>query len=223
MDTLQALKERHSVRAFTDEKIDEKMRDVLDQFVKELNRESGLHIQIRYDDPEGFDSKLAKYGKFKNVRNYIVLAGDKNEDIEEKCGYYGEKLVIEAQRLGFNTCWVALTFNKSVVRKILQPGDKLCMVIALGYGETQGVPHKGKTIEDVVISRGNIPNWFREGAEAALLAPTAMNQQKFKMGVKDGEPVILISGFGFHTKVDLGIVKYHFETASGRKVRSDEI
>ena len=218
MDDLQAIKERHSVRVYKEQKIEDEKRSVLDQLVSAINEESGLHIQIRYDDPEGFDSKLASYGSFRNVTNYIVLAGKKKDDIAEKCGYYGEKLVLEAQKLGLNTCWVALTFNKSVVKKIVPSDEKLCMVIALGYGQTQGTPHKGKNLEDVVISRGNMPDWFRAGAEAALMAPTAVNQQKFKMGVKDGKPVIQVSGFGVHTKVDLGIVKYHFEVASGKKV-----
>ena len=219
MDTIQAIKERHSVRAFTDQTIEGEVKETLEQLVSEINKESGLHIQIRYDDAEGFDSKLAHYGNFRNVKNYIVLAGNKKDDIDEKCGYYGEKLVLEAQKLGLNTCWAAMTFNKKMVKQILGADEKLCMVIALGYGETQGVERKSKRIEDVVISKGTMPDWFKAGAEAALLAPTATNQQKFKMGVKDGEPVILVSGIGFCTKVDLGIVKYHFEVASGRKVK----
>ncbi|MBR1931435.1 MAG: nitroreductase [Lachnospiraceae bacterium] len=219
MDTLQAIRERHSVRAYTEQKIEEDKRAVLEKLVNEINAESGLHMQIHFDDPEGFDSRLAHYGRFENVNNYIVLAGKKDEDIEEKCGYYGEKLVLEAQKLGLNTCWVASTFNKSVVKKLLPPEEKLCVVISLGYGQTQGVQHKGKSLEHVVASKGNMPDWFRAGAEAALLAPTAINQQKFKMGIKDGEPVIKVSGIGVLTKVDLGIVKYHFEVASGRKVQ----
>lgn len=219
IDILEAIKQRHSVRAYTDQVIEDDVRDILDELVEDINAESGLHIQIRYDDPAGFDSKLAHYGRFRNVNNYIVLAGDKDEDIEEKCGYYGEKLVIEAQRLGLNTCWVALTFNKKMVKTLIPDGEKLCMVIALGYGENQGVERKSKTVEQVTVSKGHMPKWFRDGAEAALLAPTAVNQQKFKMGVKDGEPLVLVDGRGVNTKVDLGIVKYHFEVASGRKVR----
>lgn len=219
MNTLQAIKARHSVRRYTDQVIEEEKRIALDQLAEEINEESGLHIRIQYDDLEGFDSRLAHYGKFHNVRNYIILAGDKDEDIDEKCGYYGEKMVLEAQKLGLNTCWTALTFNKKMVKKLLQENEKLCMVIALGYGETQGVPSKSKKLEAVVVTEGNMPVWFRAGAEAALLAPTAMNQQKFKLGMKGGRPAIVISGRGFYTKVDLGIVKYHFEEVSGYKVK----
>ena len=94
----------------------------------------------------------------------------------------------------------------------------MVLVIALGYGETNGVPHKSKELESFMVTKGVMPEWFRIGAEAALLAPTALNQQKFKMGIKEGNPVIRIAGIGPYTKVDLGIVKYHFEAASGRKV-----
>lgn len=219
MNTLQAIKARHSVRRYTNQAIEEEKRAALDQLAEEINEKSGLHIRIQYDDPEGFDSRLAHYGKFHNVRNYIILAGDKDDDIDEKCGYYGEKMVLEAQKLGLNTCWAALTFNKKMVKKLLQEDEKLCMVIALGYGETQGVPSKSKKLEAVVATEGNMPVWFRAGAEAALLAPTAMNQQKFKLGMKGGRPAIVVSGRGFYTKVDLGIVKYHFEEVSGYKVK----
>ncbi|MBR0416810.1 MAG: nitroreductase [Firmicutes bacterium] len=217
MTLKEAIEARHSVRAYTDEKIPEDIRKILDEAVSEANEEGRLHISIRYDDPEGFDSKLAHYGNFRNVRNFIVLAGKKDDGFDLRCGYYGEKLVILAQTLGLNTCWAALTFNKKKVKELLAPGESLCMVIALGYGETQGRPHRGKSFLDVCES-SSAPAWFRDGIEAALLAPTAVNQQKFFFS-RDGEKAVLRSkGIGSCLQTDLGIVKYHFETASGHEV-----
>lgn len=220
MNILQAIQERHSVRAYTERKIEYEIREELEAVIRECNKESGLHIKAFYDEPQGFKSMMAHYGKFRNVNNYIVLAGEKGPELEEKCGYYGEKIVLRAQQLGLNTCWVAMTYNKRMVKQQVEAGDKLCVVVSVGYGENQGVPHKGKTIDDVVVTKGDMPDWFRKGAEAALLAPTAINQQKFVIGIIDGKPAIRISGKGFYTKVDLGIVKYHFEAASGYKVCS---
>ena len=219
MDIVQAIRERHSVRAYTGRKIEEDKRDRLEELIRACNEESGLHIRICFDDPSGFDSRLAHYGKFRNVENYIILAGKPSDDLDEKCGYYGEKIVLEAQRMGLNTCWVALSFNKSSVKKLIPEGEKLVLVISIGYGETQGTAHKSRALESVMGTKGVMPDWFRKGAKAALMAPTAINQQKFKMGMKDGNPVIRIAGIGPYTKVDLGIVKYNFEAASGHKVK----
>ena len=216
MELMEVMKQRHSVRAYMEEPIEEEIRAQLDRYVLQCNTESGLAISVQYDDPDGFDSRLAHYGSFRNVRNYIVLAGKKTADFDYRCGYYGEKIVLYAQSLGLNTCWAALTFNKKNVKKILGPGNTLCMVIALGYGESAGVPHKGKQPADVM--QGDVPDWFSEGVEAALLAPTAMNQQKFEFLLKDGEPAVRVKGIGTYTKVDLGIVAYHFEAVTGKKL-----
>ncbi len=217
MTILEAIDARHSVRAYKDQPVDGETRRQLDAFVDKCNQESGLHIFIRYDDPDGFDSRLAHYGSFRNVRNYIVLAGKKAEDFDYLCGYYGEKIVLFAQQLGLNTCWTALTFNKKKVRELIPEGETLCMVIALGYGETQGVSRKSKSAQDVVDAPSDLP-WFVKGIDAALKAPTAVNQQKFQFSLKDGEPFIRVKGLGTQTRVDLGIVACHFEAASGHKV-----
>ena len=217
MTIQEAIEARHSVRAYRNEPIEEDKRQQLDRFAEECNRESGLHIFLRYDDPEGFDSRLAHYGHFRNVRNYIVLAGEKDPEFDFRCGYYGEKMVLFAQQLGLNTCWAALTFNKRKVRELIPDGETLCMVIALGYGETQGSPRKSKTYAEVT-ENGSDEAWFRQGVEAALKAPTAVNQQKFMFSVREGEPTARAKGFGSLTQVDLGIVVYHFEAVSGRTV-----
>lgn len=219
MNIMEAIQARHSVRAYTMQMIEDEKRQKLAELLEEVNNESGLNISIFYDDPKGFDSRMAHYGKFQNVENYIVLKGRDSETFEEDCGYYGEKLVLAAQMMGLNTCWVGLTFNKRAVKRIVPEDERFCMVIALGYGQNQGMAHKSKSLSEIVGTGGNMPDWFREGAEAALLAPTAMNQQKFKIGMIQGEPAIKIDGRGFYTRVDLGIVKYHFEAASGRRVR----
>ena len=63
---------------------------------------------------------------------------------------------------------------------------------------------------------GVTPDWFKKGIDAALLAPTAMNQQKFQFTLKENR-VLAKAGIGFYSKIDLGIVKYHFEIGAGKK------
>lgn len=210
---MEIMEQRHSVRQYMEQKIEIEKRNILNELVTELNQESGLHMQIFYDEPDCFDSRMAHYGNFKNVSNYIAIAGNKKD--EEKAGYYGEKLILKCQELGLNSCWVALTHGKTKAE--LAKGEKLLIVISLGYGADQGVAHPSKPMEEL-SKADDRPEWFLRGMRAVCLAPTAMNQQKFLFELKEGV-VTAKALMGFYTKIDLGIAKYHFETASGHKVQ----
>lgn len=213
MDLTEAMKARHSVRQYQNKPLDTETVKALQAEIQKCNQESGLHIQLVKNEPKAFDGFMAHYGKFRGVTNYIAMIGKKG-GLDEKCGYYGERLVLLAQQLGLNTCWVAMTYSKIKTAFVIDEGEKLYIVIALGYGETQGVAHTSKAISDVAKTEGEMPEWFRKGMEAALLAPTAMNQQKFQF-TRNGTQVSAKAGMGFYAKIDLGIVKYHFEVGAG--------
>lgn len=215
MDILDIMKARHSVRQYSGKKIEGDKRKALEELVMECNQKSGMHIQIFFDEPKCFDSMMAHYGKFSGVENYIALVGEKSVALDEKMGYYGERLVLRAQELGLNTCWVAMTHGKSAAK--IEKGEKQACIIAMGYGVTQGTAHPNKPVDQLCNCASDMPDWFSRGMEAALLAPTAMNQQKFRLTLKNGR-VFAEAGKGFYTKMDMGIVKYHFEAAAGRKV-----
>jgi nitroreductase len=148
--------------------------------------------------------------------------------LDERIGYYGEQLVLLAQTLGLNTCWVGLSYTKVPETYVLDEGEKVVCYISIGYGETQGRGHKIKTVEQVskstvkVDANGDDMLWFKNGVEAALLAPTAVNQQKFSfeyIGMENGRHVVKAKrGFSIigYTKIDLGIAKYHFEIGAGK-------
>lgn len=203
------------MRQYTDRAIEPEKRTVLDALTQEINRKAGLSVQIIYDDPKCFDSFMAHYGKFAGVRNYIALVGKKAPGLDETLGYYGEELVLKAQELGLNTCWVALTHGKS--KAAVGRGEKEVCLIALGYGVTQGVEHKSRPMQELCTCGEPMPEWFRCGMNAAMLAPTAMNQQKFRFELLPDGTVKAACGSGFYTKLDLGIVKYHFEAVTGKK------
>ena len=244
----EAIEARHSVRAYKEQPLAENVVKVLEEKIAVLNLEGKLHIQLIQNEPKAFLGTMAKYGKFRNVGNYIVMAGQKAaskreesktsldspereqartkfkaDDLDERVGYYGEQLVLLAQTLGLNTCWVGLSYSKVPGTYVLDEGEKIACYIALGYGETQGVGHKIKTVNQVSNASDVTPTWFRKGVEAALLAPTAVNQQKFSfeyMGMKDGRhQVHAKKGFSMigYTQMDLGIAKYHFEIGAGKE------
>ena len=215
MDILQAILERHSVRKYEDKALPEDVVEALRKEVDECNAESGLHLQLVTNEPEAFGSAIPHFGRFTGVTNYIALIGKADPDLDELLGYYGERLVLKAQMLGLNSCWVALTFKKVPSAYEVGPDEKLSGVIALGYGKTQGHPHRSKNIYTVSNLTEDSPDWFRKGVEAALLAPTAMNQQRFHIDLV-GSNARATAGVGIYAKLDLGIVKYHFEVGSGK-------
>jgi nitroreductase len=214
MDMKQAIAERHSVRQYLNKPIEGETLAALQKAVADCNAQSGLHIQLVANEPKAFDSFLSHYGKFSGVTNYFALIGKKGDGLEEACGYYGEKLVLLAQTLGLRTCWAGGSYQKVPSAYTVGPGEKLTLVIAVGYGATDGHPRKSKTYEQVAKTDA-APEWFRRGVEAALLAPTAINQQKFTFTLR-GDKVKTKAGFGPFAKTDLGIVKCHFEIGAGK-------
>ncbi|MBF1094047.1 MAG: nitroreductase family protein, partial [Solobacterium sp.] len=132
-----------------------------------------------------------------------------------RCGYYGEKIVLKAQMLGLNTCWVGGTYKKIESVVDLKPGEKFLMVIAIGYGENQGREHKYKKVKDLSIGYPDLPDWFIKGVEAVAMAPSALNQHSYRFGIRD-EKVYVKKGLGIALDTDIGIAKYHFEVAAGK-------
>ncbi len=214
---LEIMKSRHSVRSYMDTPIPKKAIDQLMQSVNIYNSKANLHIQLVTNNKKAFTGIMAHFGKFRGVNNYFAMVGKKDELLDEKIGYYGEKLVLQAQKLGLNTCWVAVTYKKRKCQITIDKNEKLVCLIALGYGNTQGVPHKSRDMNQLYTVEGEMPTWFLEGMQAAMLAPTAMNQQRYLFSLVDGQ-VELKALKGSYSKIDLGIVKYHFELGSGKKL-----
>jgi len=238
MTIQEAIAARHSVRQYIDKPIEASVVERLNEEIALCNQEGGLHIQLVTNEPKAFNgSGVFAYGKFKGVSNYLAMVGYKGAD--EAIGYYGERLVLLAQTLGLNSCWVGLTatvvsptarlrLKKQPDQYSIAAGEKLHCVIALGYGATQGVQHPMRSMEWFVMVHGSmmwrqrdvvLPDWFRRGMEAALLAPTAVNQQKFFIELVYKHTVHAYARFSLvgYAKMDLGIVKYHFEVAAGKE------
>ena len=223
MTLQEAIKARHSVRAYQGQPLSDADAHALQEKIDAVNREGRLHIQLIRNEPKAFLGPFARYGKFRGVTDYLVMAGVKADDLDERIGYYGEQLVLFAQTIGLNTCWVGLSYTKIPGPYVLNEDEVIQAYVSIGYGETQGVSHKIKRIDQVSNVSDQTPDWFRRGVEAALLAPTAVNQQKFSfefLPAEDGQLPRVRAKKGFsligYTHMDLGIAKCHFEIGAGK-------
>ncbi len=217
MTLQEAIVARHSVRQYQERPIEAGIIKRLNDEIALCNQEGGLHIQFVLNEPKAFTGGMVKYGRFVGVRNYMAMVGPKGAD--EKVGYYGERIVLLAQTLGLNSCWVGLSVGKQPDRYTIGAGEKLHCVIAIGYGATQGVQHPMRPMENFIKINETMPEWFRRGMEAAILAPTAVHQQKFEFELVDDHTVAARTRFSLvgWAKLDLGIVKYNFEVAAGKE------
>ncbi|MCH5182050.1 MAG: nitroreductase [Prevotellaceae bacterium] len=217
----EAIAARHSVRRYQPRDLAPEAEEALRRRIESLNAESGLHIQLVTGEPRAFRG-LASYGVFRGVRNYLVMAGPRTPYAGEAIGRNGEKLVLLAQQTGLNSCWAGLTYRSVKPAFSLAPGERVYCLIALGYGQESGRPRRSKRPEDVSDWTPAAPEWYRRGVEAALLAPTAVNQQRFRFRLlapdAAGRPRVevrrLFSLAGY-THIDLGIAKLHFEIGAG--------
>ncbi|MBO6215964.1 MAG: nitroreductase [Lachnospiraceae bacterium] len=217
MSEREAIKQRHSVRNYKPERIEAQKLEQLKEKISELNTEGNLHLQLIEDAGNTFNKLLNRMAGLGSAPSVIACVGPDDATLDQRIGYYGEKLVLFAQELGLNTCWAG-TFNKKNIGAAVGDGERLVISIAIGYGQDEGKPHKSKTADQVVEASGERPSWFDKGVELALLAPTAINQQKFVIRLNDDETVEFIDKGGVFSQVDIGIVRCHFEIGAERKV-----
>ncbi len=219
MTELEALQNRHSVRKYQDRPLEESAVTQLQEEIEKLNKEGDLNMQLVLNEKKAFKGFLS-YGTFSNVSNYIMVVGKKSDSLEYRAGYYGEKLVLFAQSIGLNTCMVGLTYKKVDGAFKIGNDEKVVLCIAVGYGEPDGYrTHKIKRPDQVSNITSDSPEWFKKGVEAALLAPTAINQQKFYFEYIPEDKVKPSKGTSLagYTKIDLGIAMYNFEIGAGRQ------
>ncbi|KFI52362.1 nitroreductase family protein [Bifidobacterium callitrichos] len=167
-------------------------------------------------------------------------------DLQERVGYYGERLVLRAVQLGLETSWAVLDGAESVDPAEawwrLGDGESVVWVIAFGHGARLGGRRRTKPLEELASVVGDgisaadgpadavaeAPGWFLAGMEAAMKAPTSLSQQPFHftlhLGGPDDDPdggeVSAEALEGLFAHVGLGCAKYHFEIgATPHKVK----
>lgn len=216
MTIKEAIEKRHMVRQYTNKAIPTDIAELLNARITMNNKKYSLHLALVVGNSDGING-MAKLLLSRAVNNYIVLAGMDTPDLDEKLGYCGADLILYAQTLGLNTWWIGGMFNgKGALRNIKNKDVRVNGVIAVGYGQTQGVPHKSKTAAEVSEYDGDTPQWFVDGVNALLYAPTALNKQPYVVK-GNGNKVSISAGTGHFSGIDLGIGKYHFEVGAGKE------
>ena len=97
----------------------------------------------------------------------------------------------------------------------VEPHEMYVAVIAIGHGTNQGRQHKSKPIDTFADMNGK-PDWFRQGVECAMLAPSAMNMQNFHFALLSDGSVKATTKPKPFSGIDLGIAKLHFELGAGK-------
>ncbi len=207
---VRAITDRHSVRAYTDRKIETEKLEELSKYIEELNNESGMHLQLIDGPGKTYGNIVSRVTGLKSAPYIIACVGPDDVDLDEKAGYYGEKVVLLANILGLDTCWTGF-FSRTAGVAQINVGERISIVIALGYGKDHGRVRKSRSFDDVTDVSGDVPSWFRFAVDMALLAPTAMNQQKFLISLGDDGKVTFKDLKGPYSGTDIGIVKCHFE------------
>ena len=225
MTKLEAMNERRSRRLYLEKPIEASIISRLQNLIDTYNTASGLSIRFIEDGSSVFSSFRKTYGLFSGVRSLFALVGPKNDpNLKEKVGYFGEMLVLDATILGLGTCWVGGTFETQSTIFQLTDEEALVCVIPVGYVEPlsfkekmvhQMVAGKSKSMEQLLNSDSKLPEHLMEGMKAVQKAPSAVNRQPVRFEYKGGILTVNTEDNGKFNLVDLGIVKAHFEVATG--------
>lgn len=214
INTWKAMEERHTVRKFKDEPLSKAVIDALQKQIDAANNAYGTGILL-ITNRENAINPLVRLLMTRNVKNYFILGGKAGPDLDVRIGEASTDLMLACQKLGLNTWFVGGTWNHKPVMEEA-PDEKVLGILAVGYGENQGKPHKSKTFDQVCHYEGEMPQWFVNGVRASMLAPTALNKQAYMFSGK-GDEVSLFVDDGTFSGVDRGILMRFFELGAGRE------
>lgn len=224
MNLIEAMNARHAVRDYSDRPIEADTLAALRELIGRLNAEHRMHIQLVHDDGDAFGECPTHYGRFKGVHYCIALIGEDGDDpadLDERAGYCGERLALEAVSLGLDTGWAVLHESREHDGAwTMDDHERMPAVIALGHGNRPGRPHRSKPVDQLGSVEGadgadplaGAPAWFVAALEAVQLAPSALGRQPVHFTLlADGRTVRAEATDGVQAEICLGVARLHFE------------
>jgi len=183
---------------------------------------------------------VGPYGKIQNAPAFLVFIGRRDDPaVQEKIGYLGEGMVLEAVSLGLATCWVGLSFRPEAAASLGGAGGEEIVpaVAALGFQATSwtagerlltgfGLAHRRKPLPGMVggLPAEDWPEWVKEGLAAARLAPSAVNRQPWRFRVEADAVTVSVDNLNdtYHIskRLDCGIAMLHLELGARKAGRT---
>jgi hypothetical protein len=179
---------------------------------------------------------IGSYGKIKGAPTLIAFVGDmKDPYVQEKVGYTGEGIVLEATAMGLATCWVGgwMFFRREVAASLLGIGEHEKVLAVTPVGRPAGEPtleetamtgfglfHTRRPLKEMVagMESGKLPYWVKSALEAARLAPSAINRQPWRFHVEPNSITVSMDdpsfNLGISKRLDCGIAMLHIEVAA---------
>jgi hypothetical protein len=230
-----AIGERRSRRQFAQRPVNQEVLKRLDTVCKEFKPFTGVKAVLMNKAADMiFKGVFANYGKVKNAPALIAFVGNKDDpNVNEKIGYLGEGIVLEATALSLGTCWVGAAFRPEVAASFagIKENEKVFAVTPIGYVFRKwsleekimtafGRTHRRKPLSDLITGLENHewPLWVKTALEAARLAPSAVNRQPWRFHIEPHCIIISVDNlddtFNIPKRLDCGIAMLHIEVAS---------
>lgn len=228
---LDAINMRRSRRKYQETKLSQPIIDYFRNEITKFNHDSGLSMFFLEDGSRAFDGITKSYGMLKGVRSLIVLKGPSSDaHLKEKCGYYGERLVLDATKMSLGTCWVAGTYSRKDPVFKCDADEEIVCVITIGHVDP--INSKGENLIYKLTHRKTkpashfyslhhfdekAPEWFLRGIESVMKAPSDVNSQPvhFVFDKLTNLVTAHVSVKRATDLIDLGIAKLHFEIVTG--------
>ena len=230
-EKMAAMDRRISSRAYLDKEVEEEKIKQIKDAIDEINKSNDnfyLELHGPYEDA-GKEVGISSSFFAGTFHYYVSISSEVNYLSQEYYGWYVEEIILLAAHLGLGTCWVAGTYKKEWLEDTALEGQRHDAIIPIGY-EMEKTPLKQRTIRKTLVSRNkkpkkiiesdvdfdDLPEWIKEGLDAVIDGPSAVNLQPVSFSYKEG---ILRAHFdesvGRWEAVDFGIAKLHFHLAAG--------
>jgi len=228
---------RRSRRRFDQKPLKKKHLERLEAVCADFRPFESARVVLVAESPEGvFRGALGPYGKIRGAPAFMAFIGSTRSPIvQEQIGYVGEGIVLEAEALHVNTCWVSGTFRRDATTALLDidEGEAVLAVTPVGYATPRlsfeeklltgfGRTHKRKPLSDLVIGleQEEWPQWIRAALECARLAPSAVNRQPWRFHVEPDSITVAVDSGKLKResvqskRLDCGIAMLHIEVAA---------
>ncbi|MFW9803658.1 MAG: nitroreductase family protein [Candidatus Thorarchaeota archaeon] len=230
----QAISTRRSIRTYNGQCLDTEVLEHLESLCEEFRPFRGVRASIVRDPPEGvFKGIIGSYGEIKNAPHLAAFIGDISvSEVQEATGYLGEGIILEATRMGLQTCWIGGFFRPERLERALdlEKNEKILAITPIGHGVRKKSTRdkfmslairsrRRKPLEKLITnSTMNLPSWSKTALKAARLAPSAANRQPWRFTVEANSITVRreeVKGISrISRRLDCGIAMLHLEVGA---------